>query len=561
MKKLFSSTLIFCILFTQVSSIFPVDEIYNLSSFYSPKSVEVEKDRKICFYPLRSKSEDIGDLEYLGRAIPSIILTEIRKLGYVYDENLIFNVIRHTMGNPSDPSNSKKKIDAQPPLVENRVLEGGGLSSSYQRKLEYKEDELKAILSNKKKELPSKDPRFIPLSVEYERDKSLPIEAADVYRYGHKKNCSYTVTGEFSKNSSESIAVKLELTNLLNGKVTNYSHSTSVERSMQEMLPLADKIKKTLIQRQLASISVQTKPVSGALVFIDGNYFGKTPFEKTSLPFGRHEILITYKDYKEYASEFEILPNQAKSFSVELKSNQRSAFISVSSDPPGADVYLGIEKLGQTPLKKVSVPAGKNRLRIGKAEFIDHFQGVDLASGETGTFKVALKSGNSDAYYLNKDYVFLDYTHKDFMVYSVYGALLFYAGNIYFQLQANKLRDSLRPEIQINNATQAQALFSQNQNLAIGTLLFEEYRIRDVKRQIRDYNRLAGNIGFGRTRTQARGGVMLYGALFMVATGLTFFFLGLDEETLDIGFDPGLGTSTPNSYAEAKGHIHYNFRF
>jgi hypothetical protein len=54
---------------------------------------------------------------------------------------------------------------------------------------------------------------------------------------------------------------------------------------------------------------------------------------------------------------------------------------------------------------------------------------------------------------------------------------------------------------------------------------------------------------------------MLYGAAFMVATGLTFYFLGLDQETLDIGFDPGIGTVTPNQYSEAKGHIHYNFRF
>lgn len=561
MKKLFSSTLILCILFAQVSPILSVDELYNLSSYYSPQLVTVEKERKFCFYALRTKSEDIGDLQYLSRGIPSIILTEVRKLGYVYDENLVYDVVRHTMGNPKDPSNTKEKQGLDNNLSNKRVLDGGGLNASLQRKLEYKQEELDAILSNKKKELPSKDPRYIPLTVEYERDKALAIESEDVYRYGHKKNCSYGLTGEFSKTSSGSIVVNLELTNLLNGKVTKYTHSTSIERSLQEMLPLADKIKKTLIQKQLAYISIQTNPISGALVFVDGNYIGKTPLEKTSLPFGRHEILITHKDYQEYKSELELLPEQSKSISVDLISNQRSAFISVSSEPSGADVYLGVEKIGQTPLAKVSVPAGKNRLRIAKEEFIDHYQGIDLAIAETGKFKVTLKPGKSEAYYLNKDYVFLDYTHKDFMVYSVWGALLFYAGNIYFQLQANKLRDSLRPEIQINSLAQAQALFSQNNNLAVATILYEEIRIREVKSQIRDYNRIAGNIGFGRTRSQARGGLMLYGAAFMVATGLTFYFLGLDQETLDIGFDPGIGTVTPNQYSEAKGHIHYNFRF
>jgi hypothetical protein len=551
---------IFSFLVLEITPLLSVDEMYNLSEFFSPKVVEVEESRKICFYPLRTASKEIGDMEYLSRGIPSILVTELRKLGYVYDENIVYNVIRHSMGNPKDPSNLKKKVEASKPKSK-RILDSENTSKVVRRKLEYNQEEIDSILSNKTKVLPSQDPRYIPLEVEYDRENKNPPEQEAVYRISSKRNCNYAVTGEFALNGADSVMVQFELTNLFNGKIEKFNQSTTIKRAFQELSPLVASFKKHLMKKELAELSVDTKSLVGALVFLDGYYLGKTPLEKIAIPSGSHELLVTYKDYSEYKSEFSVIPNQQKVISVSLIENPKTSYISVESDPPGAEVFVGIEKIGETPLKKVAVSPGKNRLRIGKLDYIDHFQGIDLDPGKEEKFKVSLKVGKSDAYYLSKDYVFLDYTHKDFMVYSVYGALLFYAGNVYLQLHANRLTDSLRPQIQIQSLSQAQLLYGQNPDLAIGVFMFEEYKIRKVKAEAEYYNNLAGNIGYGRTKKKLHGGAMLYGALFMVMTGLTFYFLGLDDESIDIGFDPGFTTPVAGVASEAKGHILYNFRF
>jgi hypothetical protein len=560
MKRYTAFIAIFCFLILEISPLLSVDEMYNLSEFYSPKVVEVEESRKICFYPLRTATKEIGDMEYLSRGIPSILVTELRKLGYVYDENIVYNVIRHSMGNPKDPSNPKNKVDTAK-TKNKRILDGENKSKVVRRKLEYNQEEIDSILSNQTKVFPANDPRYIPLEVEYDRENKNPPEQEAVYRISSKRNCNYAVTGEFSLNGTESVSVQFELTNLFNGKIEKFSQSTSVKRAFQELTPLVTSLKKYLMKKDLAELSVDTKSLVGALVFVDGIYLGKTPLQNVTITSGSHELLVTYKDYSEYKSEFSASVNQHKLVSADLIPNPKTAFISVESEPSGAEVFIGIEKIGETPLKKIAVSPGKNRLRVGKLDYIDHFQGIDLDPGKEEKFKVSLKVGKSEPYYLSKDYVFLDYTHKDFLVYSVYGALLFYAGNIYLQLQANRLTDSLRPQIQIQSLSQAQVLYGQNPDLAIGVYMFEEYKIRKVKAEAEYYNNLAGNIGFGRTKKKLHGGAMLYGALFMVVTGLTFYYLGLDDESIDIGFDPGFTTPVAGVASEAKGHILYNFRF
>lgn len=80
------------------------------------------------------------------------------------------------------------------------------------------------------------------------------------------------------------------------------------------------------------------------------------------------------------------------------------------------------------------------------------------------------------------------------------------------------------------------------------------------------YRRISGDLGLERgPEGRAQDGWMLRGMAFMLATSLTFLFLGLDRETIDIGFDPG-GDRNPGSIwnsaqGEARGHIRYNFRF
>ncbi len=542
-----------------------VDDLYNLSEQYIPGRIEWEESRKVCIYPFRNRKlrEDSGarpdpSVDYLSRGIPGILVTEIRKIGAIYDPDLIPNVVRHAMG--PKPSNTNK---LKRPIPEK--LEEDRISFLQKRKTEFSQSEWEDILSGKKELKPVQDPRFIPLEVEFFREEILTPQKEDAFSLGAKHTCFYVLTGEYDRYGEDKLFSQYELTNLWDGSVMQGSLNTSFIRALQELKPLVEKIRKDLMGREISSLSIDTGQKTGALVFLDGNYLGKTPLKNHPVTVGRHELSIIEKGYKEIHQEITIQSFQEKTLSFTLIPLPRNAYLSVSSEPSGAEVFLGIESLGTTPLSKVQVPSGKNRLRLSKEGYIDYFTGVDLKYNTNHSFTIEMKPGDTDLYYKNKDYVFLDYTYKDFSTYTLWSSLVFFAGHIYFQLRANSLEDSIRPRVQIVNFGTFQAFNNQDPNLALATLAYDEFVIGQVRGDVRRYRRISGDLGIGAgTKAQFRDGPMIYGMLFSLAGSLTFLFLGLDQESLDIGFEPNaplLDVGRSRSDFESRGYFHYRIHF
>lgn len=577
MKRVSAFILFLSVVLGQIYPLWAVEDLYKLSEVYTPAKREVEEKRKVCFFPFRNKSSDnkrdanisnpgvpggtsiIASDAYLSRGIPAILVTEVRKMGMVYDENVIIDVMRHQMGKKSNQDKRKKNSGV-------RDLEGGGLDTKQKRKLEYTEEEWRDILSGKTELVPARDPRYIPIEVQFYRDEKNPPLAEEAFRLGHKNKCFYVVTGEYEKNGEDSLISKYELTFLWDGQKKTGSLKTGFIRAFQEMKPLTAKLRKDLVKKDFATIEIDTGSRPGALVFLDDVYIGKTPIRKFPTTQGRHEILVTEKDFQEIRDEVFLKKNSTIRKSYKLKPFPKEAYLSVTSDPPGAEVFLGIEKIGETPIQKAKVRVGKNRLRVSKEDHIDYFTGVDLKEGFNHKHKVVLREGDSTVYYKNKNYVFLDYTYKDFSVYSLYGTLLFYAGHIYYQMRANQIYDSSKGPEAGFNALAAVSFAEGNPTLGNQLLLANELNIINTVNKGNQYQRIAGDLGLQRQNSQAqfRTGPMLYGMFFMIATSFTFLFLGLDEETYDIGFHPGSRTPLPLgdlSTGEARGHFLYKFRF
>lgn len=233
--------------------------------------------------------------------------------------------------------------------------------------------------------------------------------------------------------------------------------------------------------------------------------------------------------------------------------------ISVVSNPEGANVYLGSEFLGKTPLKNVRVKTGYNRLRLSMEGHVDLLKGVEIKKDEETKLDLILRPGDTLSYYKNKQNVFLDHSYNDFSIYSLYGILLFYAGYYYFNLKANDLYDRARSRVNFTNLLLAAGVAPQDQ--FIGLYLYEERIIRETNADAGKYQKLSGN--FGR-REGVTGGVMVYGMAAMLILAATFYWLGLDEETLDVGVAP---KRVHNPYAisgqfvEVDSYAKFNFKF
>lgn len=69
--------------------------------------------------------------------------------------------------------------------------------------------------------------------------------------------------------------------------------------------------------------------------------------------------------------------------------------LSITSDPPGATVYVDGEVVGQTPLTIDQLPAGDHRVKIVKAGYLENGRVVTVTTGQSKNVNVKLTAGTS----------------------------------------------------------------------------------------------------------------------------------------------------------------------
>ncbi|MBE7410600.1 MAG: PEGA domain-containing protein [Leptospiraceae bacterium] len=509
MKTITASILLFCFI-TNATSLFSIDEYFDFKNQYLPEKIEFEKKRKLCLFPFR-KPENQKKLDYLSKGIPSILFTGLNSMKFIYDEDVLPIVINHPYGKKKETENEKLLINKFTPDSIN----------------------LKMLNEGKLKLLPSKDPRYIDFSPEIIAEKETAFLENAIY-LGRKNQCYYVITGEYNVKSEDSLFVKIELTNLRDGKVNSFSESTSIKRAFQELEKTIIVLKRSLNKKEMASIEVSTGDEKNTLIFLDGAYLGKTPIDKKEVVSGKHELFLFKDGFLPQTKEIQISTNSQNTFRFELKKIEAKGKISVVSDPPGADVYLGMTLLGQTPLKNISVPVGSNQVRVSKETYIDFFKGVDIVDSKEFKLDVKLKTGDSEIYYKNRANVFLDYTYYDFSIFSLFSTLFFYAGFIYADLRSSQLTDELRSQYAFANITsilRLQGTLTQNEFLA--TYTYQEIQIQKIRSEIKNWDQIGSNRKGHRLKGIAPAGVGI-----MLVLSVVFYALGIDEETIEFGMKP-----------------------
>ncbi|MBR1777722.1 MAG: PEGA domain-containing protein [Alphaproteobacteria bacterium] len=127
--------------------------------------------------------------------------------------------------------------------------------------------------------------------------------------------------------------------------------SVAADRSKKEEMSVfgskADATKGVLI--------VETTPVDGAAVYVDGDRYGQTPMTVYgSLSAGQHSLRIDHPRYQTVTENIIAVPGKT----VRVKKTLVPAFaeVSVSTDPVNADVFLDGKPLGTAPLTYDRIP-------------------------------------------------------------------------------------------------------------------------------------------------------------------------------------------------------------
>jgi len=108
---------------------------------------------------------------------------------------------------------------------------------------------------------------------------------------------------------------------------------------------------------------------SGAQVFIDGEYMGITPLRTARIPAGSHQLRLAKEKHRDKLNAVVVERGQEKEIDIRLLPVKGS--IAISSDPPGAAIYLDGESKGNTPLFIYGVMVGQHSLKLVKAGYED----------------------------------------------------------------------------------------------------------------------------------------------------------------------------------------------
>lgn len=95
-------------------------------------------------------------------------------------------------------------------------------------------------------------------------------------------------------------------------------------------------------------LSVATDPPVDAIVTVDDSEVGKAPYGPIELEPGVHSVAVTAEGYLPFADRIAV-PGLGLHQQIDVQLVPRWANVQVSSEPQGATIYQGSERLGETP--------------------------------------------------------------------------------------------------------------------------------------------------------------------------------------------------------------------
>jgi hypothetical protein len=127
--------------------------------------------------------------------------------------------------------------------------------------------------------------------------------------------------------------------------------------------------KETAIEFALGGqLNISSIP-DGARIFLDGEDIGLSPLKTGRLPAGSHQLRLVRDKHKGKLSAVVVERGQEREITVRLLPLKGS--VAVSSDPPGAAVYLDGESKGDTPVFIYGVMIGQHSLKLVKSGYED----------------------------------------------------------------------------------------------------------------------------------------------------------------------------------------------
>jgi serine/threonine protein kinase len=146
----------------------------------------------------------------------------------------------------------------------------------------------------------------------------------------------------------------------------------------------------------VGQLAIDSSP-QGAQIQLDGKTDPSwvTPIVLSGITSGQHSITFSKAGYSADTRTVTIASNSKVSVAGRL--NQLLAAVAVTSDPPGANIYIDGKNTGKLTPARISVDKGQHVVLVRKAGYIDETMSEQFALGRTVNFTPGLRPlGNVD---------------------------------------------------------------------------------------------------------------------------------------------------------------------
>jgi hypothetical protein len=127
-----------------------------------------------------------------------------------------------------------------------------------------------------------------------------------------------------------------------------------------------------------------TSEPSGGEAFLDSISLGKTPANRNGVTPGRHQIAVRMAGHQPYIQDVVLEPGE-NPFHADLpRQEEAKATLRVTSDPPGAQIFLDGRAHQTTPAILSGLAPGRHTLRLQMDGYEPFQAAVDLTAGGPG---------------------------------------------------------------------------------------------------------------------------------------------------------------------------------
>jgi hypothetical protein len=139
------------------------------------------------------------------------------------------------------------------------------------------------------------------------------------------------------------------------------------------------------------SIAVASVP-TGATVTLDGGQNGTTPVIIPDVLPGNHEVTLSLRGYDDWNQSVSVGSGQTTAINAVLAAAaERTGSLAVTSDPPGAEIYIDGGFRGVSPVTISGLSAGPHTVSVKLQDYADATTNITITAGQTGEFPAVLQ--------------------------------------------------------------------------------------------------------------------------------------------------------------------------